>query len=405
VVVRSDILRNGLTIVTDEMESVETVSLGVWVNVGSRHESESLNGVSHMLEHMAFKGTYRRSARQIAEEIESVGGIINAYTSSEVTAYHATVMKEDIGIALEIIGDILLNSSFDPEELEREREVIIQEIAQNRDSPEECVFEIFQELAYPGQPLGRPIMGTTEIVASIGRESLVNHMGQHYGASRMVVVAAGKVDHAVFAGLVDTAFEGLSLGVNRRPEEARYQGGTLHQVRNSEQAHLVVGYLGPGSRDPWRYDASVVSMILGGGMSSRLFQEIRENLGLAYSIYGFTSCYEDTGIVGFYAGTSPNNTEKLIAKLIGEIERVLEGVGKAELERAKAQMRAGVLLSLESTTSRAERLARDILLYGEVIPVDSVIKRIDDVSETDVLEAVGRMLKSNPTLAMVGPRT
>ncbi|MEK9683950.1 MAG: pitrilysin family protein [Rhodospirillaceae bacterium] len=394
-----------MTIVTDEMESVETVSLGVWVNVGSRHESESLNGVSHMLEHMAFKGTYRRSARQIAEEIESVGGVINAYTSSEVTAYHATVMKEDIGIALEIIGDILLNSSFDPEELEREREVIIQEIAQNRDSPEECVFEIFQELAYPGQPLGRPIMGTAEIVASIGRESLVNYMGQHYGASRMVVAAAGKVDHAVFAGLVDTAFAGLSLGVNCWPEEARYQGGTLHQVRNSEQAHLVVGYLGPGSRDPLRYDASVVSMILGGGMSSRLFQEIRENLGLAYSIYGFTSCYEDTGIVGFYAGTSPNNTEQLIAKLIGEIERILEGVGKPELERAKAQMRAGVLLSLESTTSRAERLARDILLYGEVIPVDSVIKRIDDVSEAGVLEAVGRMLKSNPTLAMVGPRT
>jgi len=404
VTVRQTVLPNGLTIVTDFMDTVETVSLGVWVRVGSRYEPAAINGVSHMLEHMAFKGTHRRSARQIAEEIESVGGHLNAFTSSEVTAYHATVMKEDVALAVNIIADILQNSVFDEEELVRERSVILQEIGHAQDSPEDLVFEAFQETAYPGQPLGRSILGPPEIVASMRRESLIAYMSEHYGAARMVVAGAGKLDHEEFATLCGDALGGLPAGSIAGPEMAQYRGGFAHLERDFEQLHLVVGYAGPGARDDWRYAAGVASMVLGGGMSSRLFQEVRENLGLAYSIYSFTSLYEDAGIVGVYAGTGVEQAALLLERLREELEKSVSDISEEELRRAKAQLRAGVLMSLESTSSRAERLARDIAVYGKPVPYETIIRAIASVSRDDVCDSLRRILGTEATVAAVGPR-
>lgn len=397
-------LPGGLRIVTERMDSVETVSLGVWVDAGTRNEPAEINGVSHVLEHMAFKGTDRRSALDIAVEIEDVGGHLNAYTSRESTVYYATVLKENVDLALDIVSDILLHSTFDEDELARERAVILQEIGQANDTPDDIIFDWFQEAAYPNQPLGRPVLGTAEIVRTLPREALVNYMGAQYGGDRMVLAAAGNLDHGALVKMAERSFGGISPARSRACDEGRYSGGDWRDVRDLEQAHVVLGFGGIGFDDPDYYAHAVLSTALGGGMSSRLFQEVREKRGLVYSIYSFSSSYRDCGLFGIYAGTGPDELGELTGVVCDELRRVAQDpMQQAEIARARMQIKAGILMSLESTSSRAERLARHLQIYGRTIPVEEIAERIDAVTAEDVRRVAARMMATAPTLAALGP--
>ncbi|MEE2970834.1 MAG: pitrilysin family protein [Pseudomonadota bacterium] len=396
-------LPNGLRVVTHRMEAVESVSLGMWVHVGTRHERPEINGIAHMLEHMAFKGTKRRSALAIAEEIEDVGGHLNAYTSREFTAYHATVLKGDEVLAVDILADILQHSVFDQDELERERAVILQEIGQTNDTPDDVVFDHFQEIAFPDQPVGRSVLGTVDIVSAMPREALQGYMDEHYSASRMVFSAAGNIEHDAMVRLVETAFDDLLHGGEAAGEPARYVGGVFRQQRDLEQAHLVLGFQGISFTDPDYYPLSVLSVVLGGGMSSRLFQEVREKRGLVYAIYTFAASYRDSGLFGVYAGTGEAEAGQVMDVIADQLRDLAGTIGPGELKRARAQIRAGVLMSLESTVSRCEQLARQLLVLGREIPIAEISERIEAVDEA-ALDRIARRIFSQPaTFAALGP--
>jgi predicted Zn-dependent peptidase len=397
-------LPGGMRFVTDRMDSVETVSLGVWVNAGARNETAEINGVSHLLEHMAFKGTARRSALDIAVEIENVGGHLNAYTSRESTVYYATVLKENADLALDIVSDILMNSTFADEELTRERAVVLQEIGQANDTPDDIIFDTFQETAYPDQPLGRAILGTTDIVSRMPRETLKGYIDAQYGADRMILSAAGNLDHDALAELAAKAFAGVTLSQADAPLPGVYSGGDNREIRDLEQAHLVMGFEGVGYDDDDYYPLAVLSTALGGGMSSRLFQEVREKRGLVYSIYTFSSAYQDGGLFGLYAGTGADEVAELVTVVCDELRRVAaDPMDDDEITRSRAQIKAGVLMSLESTSSRAERVARHLQVYDRIIPVDEIARRIDAVTAEDVRRVAERLLTSAPTLTALGP--
>ncbi|MBK19843.1 MAG: peptidase M16 [Rhodospirillaceae bacterium] len=396
-------LPNGLTVVTDRLETVETVSLGVWVQAGARFETAANNGVSHLLEHMAFKGTAKRSARDIAEEIEAVGGHLNAFTSREITAFHATILKDNIDIAIDIIGDILQNSVFDQDELERERAVVLQEIGQSFDTPDDVVFDHFQSTAFPDQPLGRPVLGPPEIVASMTRDTLMGYMGTHYTPQRMIFSAAGKLDHDAVVAMVERQFASLENNDLKEPAAAHYRGGDMREARDLEQAHLVLGFKSAGFHDPDYYAVAVAASVLGGGMSSRLFQEIREKRGLVYSIYGFNSAYSDSGIFGVYAGTGEKGLLELVPSLCDELKRSTSSIQEKELARARAQMRTGIVMSLESTAARAEQIARQIAVFGRVLSIEELIEKVDALRTSDIEQAIARLLSSDPTIAAIGP--
>lgn len=396
-------LANGIRVATDTMDSVESVSLGVWVDVGTRHERPEVNGVAHLLEHMAFKGTERRSAYDIAAEIEAVGGHLNAYTSRENTAYYAKVLAEDVPLALDIVSDILRRPTFDEEELRRERAVVLQEIGQAADTPDDCIFDYFQAAAFPDQALGRPVLGTGEIVRRLDRATLKGYMGQYYGGESSVVVAAGKVEHERFVELAAAAFEGYPAVAKAEVESARYAGGDCREPRDLEQVHLLLGFDSVGYLDADYYTAMVYSTLLGGGMSSRLFQEVREKRGLVYSIYSFASSYRDGGLFGIYAGTGESEVEDLLPVVCDELGKSVAAIAEDELLRARAQIKAGILMSLESSSARCEQLAQQILVYGRPLTVPEVVERIEAVDPAALRRFAGRLLKSAPTLASLGP--
>ena len=396
-------LKNGVTVVSHRMDAVETVSLGIWVRVGTRYEPVEINGVSHLLEHMAFKGTKRRNAREISEEIEAVGGHLNAYTSREVTAYHATVLKEDVALAVDVLADILQNSTFDEDELERERAVVLQEIGQALDTPEDVIFDHFQSTAFPDQPMGRPVLGPAEIVAAMPRDALMNYMTTHYTGPHMIVSAAGKLDHDQFVAEIERQFSGIGSGTSEKPAATAYQGGDKREARPLEQAHLLLGFSGVGFHDPDYYPLAVTSMILGGGMSSRLFQKIREELGLVYSIYSYASSYEDGGLFSVYAGTGADGLAALVPALCDELLQATGNITEKELSRAKTQLRAGMVMSLESTSSRAEQIARQTAIYGQPIAIADLIDRVEAVDAASVEAVMARVLTGRPTIAAVGP--
>ena len=396
-------LPSGLTVVTDHMESVETISIGVWVGSGTRNERSEWNGIAHLLEHMAFKGTGRRTAQAIAEEIEAVGGQLNAYTAREHTAYYAKVLSDDLALAIDILADILQNSSFDPTELERERSVVLQEIGQARDTPDDIVFDHFQAAAFPDQPMGRSVLGTTDIVGHMGRDALFDYMRSQYAAEKMILAAAGRVDHTRLVELAREHFLGLLPNGHFKPDPARYVGGEIREERALEQLHLVVGFDGVPFDDPDYYAASALSTLLGGGMSSRLFQEVREKRGLAYNIYSFGSSYSDSGLFGIYAGTSESMVDELVRVVGGETVAIADKVGQGEIDRARAQLKASILMALESTGARCERLATNLLVYGRIIPIEEIVAQIDAIDETAIRRVARRILESRPTIAAVGP--
>jgi predicted Zn-dependent peptidase len=401
--VRVTTLENGMRVLTDRMASVETISLGIWVAVGTRHEPAHVNGVAHLLEHMAFKGTTRRSALEIAAEIEAVGGHVNAYTSREHTAYYAKVLKEDAGLAIDILADILQNSTFEERELERERAVVLQEIGQAYDTPDDIIFDLFQECAFPDQPMGRPVLGRAEIIKSIDRETVATYLRRNYAAPQMLLVAAGNLEHGEIVDLATRAFAHLPSECAARTEPARYVGGDLRQVRELEQVHILLGFPGFAFVDHDYYAASVLSTALGGGMSSRLFQEIREKRGLVYSIYSFTHAYSDGGVFGVYAGTGEDEAAELMPALCDEMRRLELGLAPAELERARAQLKAGLLMSLESTSARCEQQATHMLVFGQPLDLQELIQRIDEVDDTAVARVAHRLFSSRPTVTALGP--
>jgi len=396
-------LANGMRVLTDRMESVETVSVGVWVDIGTRHEPAPLNGVAHLLEHMAFKGTTRRSALDIATEIEAVGGQVNAYTSREHTAYYAKMLKGDVPLAIDILADILQNSVFDAKELERERTVILQEIGQAEDTPDDIIFDHFQERAYPDQPMGQPVLGRTEIIRGIDRDTVAGYLKQSYAAPGMLLVAAGNVEHGAVVELAERAFVKLAPRSEARSEPARYRGGDMRQQRDLEQAHIVLGFPGFAFNDRDYYAASVVSTALGGGMSSRLFQEIREKRGLVYTIYSFTHSYSDGGLFGVYAGTGEIEAAELMPALCAEIRKLTDGLEPVELERARAQLKAGLLMSLEGTTARCEQQASHMLVYGSPLDPAELVRHIDAVDAEAVTRVGLRLASAPPTFTALGP--
>jgi predicted Zn-dependent peptidase len=396
-------LPNGLRIVTDRIDTVESVSLGLWVDVGTRHEAAKVNGVAHFLEHMAFKGTKRRSALAIAEEIEAVGGHLNAYTSRESTAYYAKVLKEDAGLALDILADILQHSTFEADELERERTVILQEIGQANDTPDDIVFDYFQERAYPDQAMGRPVLGSPKIIRKLSRKSVVSYLKDHYGASRMVLSAAGNLDHDRFVELADKLLSGMPAERAVATEPARYVGGEMRLGRDLEQLHLVLGFPGLPLDDPDYYAAVVLSTGFGGGMSSRLFQEVREKRGLVYAINSFAHSYRDGGLFGIYAGTGEEEAVELLPVLCDETRKLDAGFTAVELARAKAQIKAGLLMSLESTSARCEQMAQHMLIHGTPFDPDDLVRRIEAVDDAAIGRVVTRWRSGKPTLVALGP--
>ena len=397
-------LDNGLRVISEEIPYLETASVGVWVDAGARCERPEINGISHLLEHMAFKGTQIRSARDIAEEIEAVGGHLNAYTSREQTAYFAKVLKDDTPLALDILADILQNPTFDEDELEREQTVVVQEIGQAQDTPDDIIFDYFQDIAFPDQPLGRPVLGTSENVQSFTRDNLSAYMDQHYTPGRMVVSAAGNVDHDQLVELTNKTFLRSTSTVDNSNEEANYVGGHLYQSRDLEQVHLLIGFNGLAYKDQDYYALQVFSTLLGGGMSSRLFQKVREERGLAYSIYSFSTSYVDSGLFGIYAGTSADSTCELIETVCNELLDVVENIGATETARARAQLKSGLLMSLESTSARSEQLARQLLLFGRPISNAEVIEKIDSADPSKLSAVAERIFKNEaPIITALGP--
>ncbi len=387
------------------MPGLKSASIGVWVLAGGRHERIEQNGIAHFLEHMAFKGTATRSALEIAEAIEDVGGYINAYTSREMTAYYVRVLENDVELGLDVIADILLNPVFDDAEIEVERGVILQEIGQTLDTPDDIVFDWLQEVAYPDQPLGRTILGPTERVSAFARTDLHRFVGEHYGPGQMILCAAGSVDHDAICKAAERLFGHLSPIVTPALiQPARWKGGERREIKALEQVHFALAVEGPNYRDPEIFTAQIWAMALGGGMSSRLFQEVRENRGLCYSIFAQTGAYEDTGLTTIYAGTSAEDIVELANITIDEMKRAGDDMTDAEVARARAQMKAGMLMGLESPSHRAERLARMLSIWGRVPTIEEAIGKIDAVSTQDVKDFATRMAgQAGTALALYGP--
>ncbi len=396
-------LANGLRVVTERMPGLASAAIGVWVTAGGRHERSEQNGIAHFLEHMAFKGTQRRSALQIAEEIEDVGGYINAYTSREMTAYYARVLEDDVALALDVISDIVLNPVFDPREIEVERHVILQEIGQALDTPDDIIFDWLQEAAFPDQPLGRTILGPSERVSSFGQGDLRRFVAEHYGPNQMILSAAGAVDHEQIVRLAEQYFGDLAPVVLPPLSPAAWRGGERREVKELEQVHFALGFEGPAYRDPDLYTAQVYTTALGGGMSSRLFQKIREERGLCYSIYAQSGSYDDTGMITIYAGTSDEEIADLCGLTMDELKRAAEDMTEAEVARARAQMKAGLLMGLESPSSRAERMARYLAIWGRVPGIKEATARIDAVTTRDVRAYAERLVGAGSALALYGP--
>ncbi|MBX3569947.1 MAG: insulinase family protein [Rhizobiaceae bacterium] len=397
-------LSNGLTVATETLPSIETVALGVWVKSGARNEFENEHGIAHLLEHMAFKGTSSRSAFDIASEIENVGGEINAATSVETTSFYARVLSDDIPLAVDLLSDILQDSSFDEEELEREQNVILQEIGAAHDTPDDVVFDRFSETAYHNQTIGRSILGTPDTVRSFTPAQLRSFMERQYGADDMVVVAAGDVSHDAFVREVENKLGSFrAKSQNAVPPQARYIGGDFREDRDLMDAQIILGFEGRAYHVRDFYASQVLSMILGGGMSSRLFQEVREKRGLCYSVYAFHWGFSDTGIFGVHAATGQGDLRELMPVIVDELKRSADRIDQSELDRARAQYRAGLIMSGESASSRASQIARQLLLFGRPIAKDELMERLSALTVDRLTDLSSRMFSTRPTVTGVGP--
>jgi predicted Zn-dependent peptidase len=398
--VRSTKLENGMTVLTDDMPHLESASLGILVKAGSRSETQAEHGISHMLEHMAFKGTKTRNALAIASAIEDVGGDLNAATSVEHTGYFARVLKEDVALAGDILSDILQNSLFEQQELDREQQVIVQEIGAARDNPDDHVFDLFQSAAYPDQP----ILGTVDSVRSFGPDTIRAYMERNYVGDRMVMCAAGNVDHDALVDIANERFNGLRRDGAPEPVKAKYVGGEERLLSDHEQAHIVLGLEGRAYNSDGFYAAQILASILGGGMSSRLFQEVREKRGLCYSVYAFHWAFADSGIFGIAASTGEEEVTELVPVVLDELRKATETITEEEVVRVRNQIRAGLLMSLESPSSRAGQLARQQILWGRPIPLQETVERINRITADRVKLIASQIFDTDKvSLAGIGP--
>ena len=395
-------LANGLRVASLPMPGVETAAVALWVDVGARHELAEQNGLAHFVEHMMFKGTERRTAVQIAEEFDAVGGQLNAYTSREHTVYHAKVLKEHLEVAMDIIADIVFNATIEPSELERERGVVLQELAQAEDDPDDLVFEFAQGKSFPGHPLGRPILGTPELVKQFTREDMQNYLRHHYFPENMVLAVAGNIRHADVMALAEVHFKGKDNRGSSAHLAAEYKGGSAIIERDLEQLHLLLSFKSVSFHHPDYYALQMLSTILGGGMSSRLFQEVREKRGLCYAIQPYISYYADTGLFSIYAGTAADKGEELLRVVAEQMRDLTENVTEAEMQRARAQLKASLFMEKESAAAQAEELGRQIMCYNRPIPTQEMVEAIEKVTIADIRRLTAELLASEPTLAAIG---
>ena len=393
---------NGLVIATDKVNDVETVAIQILVKSGSRNENKENNGISHFLEHMAFKGTGTRTAKDIAEEFDMIGGHFNAYTSRTATVYHAKVLKHDLEKALDILSDIFLNSIFIKEELEKEREVILQELYMTRDTPDDIVFDYFQETAFPNQSLGRSILGTEKFIKNLTRENLLQYFRNQYSTKNTIVSVAGNFDVNAINDLIDQKFENFHNDKMIEHEVAQYRGGELHVKKDLEQTQFLLGFEGIPYLDEDFYDAQILSIILGGGMSSRLFQEIREKRGLVYNISSFSSSYNDCGIFGIYSAVDSRNVNLLIDLITEQLHLITEKITDKEIDKAKAQIKSSLFMSMESTTIRAKKLGNDFAMFGRYISNDEIIEKIEKTSAQSLKSIAKKIIKSGITITTLG---
>jgi len=396
-------LKSGLRIATDYMSDVESVSISIWVNTGSRNETKKNNGISHLLEHMAFKGTKNRTAQQIAEHFDDIGGKVNAFTARENTVYYAKVLKKDIETAVEILSDILQNSTYAEKELKNERKVILQEIAMTKDTPDDIIFDYYNQTAFPNQSFGRSILGTTENIKNFKRKDILDYVKSQYKTENIVIGFSGKSRHKKNLKLIKKYFKNLKQGSSPKSEKAKYQGGDFRKQKKLEQTHIILGFNGYSRTDKNFYKANILALILGGGMSSRLFQEIREKRGLCYSIYTFSSSKSDNGSFEIYAGVSPKKVNELIDAIVDELHKATKNLTEEELKRSVNQLKASILMSRENTNTRAQKLGSDLLTYGRVKTVKEIVKELDSIKLKDLQNLMEEILtKDRPTLTVLG---
>lgn len=403
----------GLRVITEALPGVRSVSFGVWVGIGSRDEAPKLAGSSHFLEHLLFKGTARRSALDIAAQIEAVGGETNAFTTKEYTAYYARVLDVDLPLAIDVVCDMLTSSVVSTADVELERGVILEEIGMHEDDPGDVVHDVFAEALFGGHPLGRPVIGTTATIGAMTREQIAGFYRRRYTPPTMVVVAAGNLEHDQVVALVADAFAASSRSFDATgiPAPPRSAAGVpagpatvVVRTKETEQAHVVLGTRGLARADDRRFALGVLNEALGGGMSSRLFQEIREKRGLAYSVYSFHSQYADTGTVGVYAGCAPAKVDEVLGLIRAELDRVAgAGLSDEEVVRGKGMLAGATVLGLEDTGSRMSRLAKGELLYGDILSIDELLARIDAVTPEDVRAVATELLDAPMSLGVVGP--
>ena len=393
---------NKLRVAVDEIPHLQTVAIGVFVKTGSRNESLAINGISHFLEHMAFKGTKTRTAKQIAEEFESIGGYINAYTSREKTVYYVKVLKQHTEFAIQFLADILQNSTCDSQEVEKERGVILQEVAMTYDTPDDIIFDYFQEQAFPKQPLGRSILGKVKNIKTFNQQHFQNYINSQYNYQNMAIVASGSVKTNEVVNWVDKYFNQLNSNIIEKPKKPKYAGGVVKKVKKLEQVHLVLGFEGLSQNDPKFYTQQILAMILGSGMSSRLFYEIRENLGLAYSVYAFNSCYSDAGIFGIYGGTSAEKLDLFLQATKQELQKICQNITDAEMQKVQTQFLAGLAMAKESTNARMQRIGNDILDYNKIYTDQELIEEFNSNTKLDVNNLASQIFAESPTLAVLG---
>lgn len=400
------VLPNGVRIITEEIEHVRSIAFGLWVGAGSRDEREGFEGISHFIEHMFFKGTEHRTARDLAESLEAVGGQLNAFTTKEYTCYYAKVLDEDLDLAIDVLSDMFFYSRYDEKEIEKEKNVVIEEIKMYEDSPDELIHDVFSECVWNDHPLGKPILGTEESIRSLNRDKIMTFLSEHYAPDNLVIAVAGKIKHADIVEKLAAQFGDFRRG-GRRVLEGTPTGLTIerYQQKETEQMHILLGVPGLGQDDEDIYAMHIFNNIIGGGLSSRLFQQIREQRGLAYSVYSYHSTYVDTGLFGIYAGTSPKNTKEVIECILRELNEIKQkGISTLELERTKAQIKGGLYLGLESVSSRMSRLGKTELTYNRVLSPEEVVEKLEKVTQADVLRVIGRLWqRDNISVMTLGP--
>lgn len=402
---RKTTLDNGIRIVTEQVPYIQSVSLGIWVRSGSRFEAPEINGISHFIEHMLFKGTSRRSAYAIAREIDSVGGVLNAFTSKELTSFYCKVIEENLKLAVDLLSDIFLNASFPEEEIEREKQVICQEIYQVEDNPEDLIHEILGARFWGDNPLGQPVLGTIPSVTRLNRSTALDFKADAYSPAETVICAAGKLEHDRIVELFDNVMGRLPKGSGRPAQAAPHIEPSSYVLnRDLEQVHICLAAEGPTSADERRHAAYILNTILGGGMSSRLFQEVREKSGLAYSVYSFLSSLSDTGMFGVYAACEPARVDELLCIVKRETDQLADSLTEEDIATAKNQIKGNVVLSMESTESRMNRLAKGEFYFGRNISMKEILDSLDDVTHEELAQLARDLIHSKKlTLVALGP--